>query len=109
MVLMSPQPEGAIFAALDRAAALLEQNGHRQEAQEFLTAWAKAEPWNNAAKMRLATAQASVPLLTEVATSQESTYAIRLEAARSIHNLKGDPLTATDPELHRALRPAASR
>jgi hypothetical protein len=40
-----------------------------------------------------------VPLLTEVAKSQLASYAVRLEAARSIRNLKGGALTGTDAEL----------
>jgi hypothetical protein len=100
MVLVSPPPpEGDLFGALEPAASLLEQNGHPKEAEEFLTAWVKAEPWSSAAKMRLATVQSSVPALTEVATSQQANYTTRLNAARSIRTLKGDPLTATDPEL----------
>ena len=90
---------GENFAALDPAAALLEQTGHRKEAQEFLAAWVKAEPWNDNAKERLALAQGSVPLLTEVAKSPQASYAVRVEAARSIRSLKGDPLTGPDAEL----------
>ena len=99
MVLVSPPPQGEVFGTLEPAAGLLEQNGHAKEAEEFLLAWLKAEPWNSAAKMRLATEQSSVPALTEVATAPQSIYATRLEAARSIRTLKGDPLTAADPEL----------
>jgi hypothetical protein len=100
MSLVSPPfAESGIFGALEPAASLLEQNGHPKEAEEFLAAWVKAEPWSSAAKMRLATAQASVPALTEVAKSQQAGYAIRLNAARSIRTLNGDPLMATDPEL----------
>jgi cellulose synthase operon protein C len=100
MALVSPPPhEGGFFDELEPAASLLEQNGHPKEAGEFLTAWVKAEPWSSAAKMRLATVQGSVPALTEVATSQQADYATRLNAARAIRALKGDPLTAADPEL----------
>jgi hypothetical protein len=90
---------GENFAALAPAASLLEQTGHPKEAQEFLSAWVKAEPWNLSAKERLATSQSSVPLLTEVAKSAQAGYAVRLDAARSIRTLKGDPLTGVDAEL----------
>ena len=45
-------------------------------------------------------AESAVPLLTEVtAKSPQADYAVRVEAARAIRELKGDPLTGTDPEL----------
>ncbi len=57
MVLITGEP----FSGLDPAAALLERTNHPAEAAEFLAALVKAEPWNQAAKRRLAEAQGTAP------------------------------------------------
>lgn len=57
MVLITGEP----FSGLNPAAALLERTKHPTEAAEFLATLAKAEPWNQDAKRRLAEAQGAAP------------------------------------------------
>jgi tetratricopeptide (TPR) repeat protein len=89
---------GEAFANLDPAAALLEKAG-RPEAAEFLTALAKAEPWNAGARERLAALQGSGAALTAVAKMDQTAYQMRVAAALAIRRLKSEPLTGTDAEL----------
>ncbi len=90
---------GANFEGFEPAASLLERTGHTKEAQEFLASWAKASPWSTEARVRLAAATGTVPDLTAVALSRDAAYSVRRESAAAIKRLKGDPLTATEPEL----------
>lgn len=90
---------GENFTALGHAAELLERTGHPKEAQEFLSALAKAEPWNADARERLAVVEGASPALAEIAKSPLAAYSVRVQAARSIRTLKGDPLSGADAEL----------
>ena len=87
------------FTNLDPAAALLERGGHAAEAVEFLSALAKAEPWNLDARQRLAAAQGDGAPLGVIARSNDAPYAVRLEAARTLRRLKGSALSGVDAEL----------
>jgi Tfp pilus assembly protein PilF len=90
---------GANFEGYEPAADLLERTGHTKEAQEFLAAWAKSSPWSPEARLRLAAATGTVSDVAVLAQSKDIAYSVRLDAASAINRLKGDPLTATEPEL----------
>jgi len=70
MTLVAGEP----FEDLMPAAALLEKTGHAAEAREFLTARAKAVPWDMEARARLGDLAA--------ARSPEAPYEVRVVAAR---------------------------
>jgi hypothetical protein len=89
---------GDAFTGLDPAAALLEKTGHA-EAAEFLAALVKAEPWNVAARERLAALQNTGPDLTAIAKLDQAAYPTRVAAALAIRKLKSEPLTGTAAEL----------
>jgi hypothetical protein len=88
-----------MFAILDPIAALLERTGHAAEAVEFLAALSKAQPWNADARERLAAAQGNAAPLAGIAQSKDSSYAVRVEAARTLRRLKGPALSGVDSEL----------
>jgi hypothetical protein len=83
---------GEPFANLDSAAALLEKKHHPAEAAEFLDQLVKATPWDEGARLRLAqariAAQQNLPdaraTLVAVASSSQSQYAIRTQAAAAL-------------------------
>ncbi len=82
------------------AADLLTSKGRVTEAAEFLAARVKAEPWDAAAKRKLGEAQRNIPLLAELAASNELPYPIRAEAALAIRKDKGDVLHTAGTELN---------
>ena len=85
LVLVVGQP----FENLDPAATLLARNGRHAEAVEFLDRLAKAEPWNQSARLHLAQEQIAAgqdasgarTLATAVATDAQADYTDRLAAA----------------------------
>jgi len=95
LVLVVGQP----FENLDPAATLLARYGRHAEAVEFLSRLAKAEPWNQGARLHLAQEQIAAgqnasearTLATAVATDAQAAYTDRLAAAAI--------LTASGPEL----------
>ena len=80
---------GNPFENLDPAAALLEKTGHNAEAIEFLEQLVKSSPWEAAYRLRLAKAKiaagqdasAAQDALVAIASSTESFYSIRTQAA----------------------------
>ncbi len=90
---------GEAFSTLDASAALLEKTGHATDAAQFLADLVKAEPWNFAAKGRLAAIQKSADVLASVAKSGDAWYATRSSAAITIRKMQGAPLAGTDAEL----------
>ena len=83
---------GNPFENLDPAAALLEKNGHRAEAIEFLDQLVKSTPWDpmyraRLAKARLATGKdtpVSRELLASLASASNVPYELRVDSARSL-------------------------
>lgn len=92
MVLISGEP----FTGLDPAAALLERTHHSAEAAEFLTPLIQAEPWNQAAKRRLAEAQGTAPKISNAWDTLPSDAAAREKALLAI--IAADP-RPTVPKL----------
>jgi predicted Zn-dependent protease len=80
---------GNPFENLDPAATLLEKTGHNAEAIEFLEQLVKSAPWEAAYRLRLGKAKiaagqdanAAQDALTVIASSAESSYNIRTQAA----------------------------
>ncbi len=81
---------GKPFENLDAAASLLLKTGHPAEAVEFLDSLIKAEPWNTAARVKLAQARlkagqdvpaARAALLAIARSPMDVPYAVRLDAA----------------------------
>ena len=81
---------GKPFENLDAAASLLLKTGHPAEAVEFLDSLIKAEPWNTAARIKLAQARikagqdvpaARAALLVIARSPMDVPYAVRLAAA----------------------------
>ncbi len=83
---------GNPFENLDPAATLLEKTGHNAEAVEFLEQLVKSSPWDAAYKLRLAKAKiaagqdasAAQDALAAIASSAESSYSIRTQAAMAL-------------------------
>jgi tetratricopeptide (TPR) repeat protein len=98
---------GDAFSTLQPSADLLEKTGHPSEAAAFLADLTKAEPWNWAARERLAALQGAGPgasqsagdVLAQVAKSPEAPYASRVAAALALRKMKAAPLAGTDGEL----------
>ena len=82
---------GKPFENLDAAASLLLKTGHPAEAAEFLDALIKAEPWNSAARLKLAQARLKagqdVPnaraAVLVIARNPMEAYATRIAAAQA--------------------------
>jgi hypothetical protein len=79
---------GNPYENLDPAAAVLEKAGHHAEAVEFLDQLVKSAPWEASYRLRLARARlaakdanASVDPLAKIASSAETAYSVRVEAA----------------------------
>ena len=83
---------GNPFENLDPAAALLEKTGHNGEAIEFLQQLVKSSPWEAAYRLRLAKAKiaagqdasAAQNALAAIASSAESSYSTRTQAATAL-------------------------
>jgi tetratricopeptide (TPR) repeat protein len=88
---------GEPFQNHEAAAALLERKGRSTEAAQFRAELVKAVPWDLEAKERLAESQASaggdtssgLKMLSDVAASSASPYALRVAAAKSFARLRG--------------------
>ncbi len=112
---------GNPYENLSSAAALLEKSGHSTEAIEFLDQLAKSAPWEHSfalrlAKARIAASQNADPsraVLASIASSADSTYAVRVEAASALASGR-IPSTLGSAELNllagdaRAISAAAS-
>ena len=96
LVLVVGQP----FENLDSAATLLARNGRHAEAVEFLGRLAKAEPWNQDARLHLAQEQIAAnqdaagarSLATAVATDAQAAYPDRIAAATILAGSGGPEL-----------------
>jgi len=83
---------GNPFENLDPAATLLEKMGHNAEAVEFLEQLVKSAPWQATYRLRLARAKiaagqdasAAEDALAAIASSAESSYSIRTQAAMGL-------------------------
>ncbi|HVS74727.1 MAG TPA: hypothetical protein VHE23_04815 [Candidatus Acidoferrales bacterium] len=83
---------GNPYENLNPAAALLEKTGHNTEAVEFLDQLVKSAPWEPSYRLRLAKARIAAAqdansaqdTLVKIASSPESLYTIRVEAASAL-------------------------
>ena len=83
---------GKPYENLDPAAALLEKTGHNAEAIEFLEPLVKSAPWEPDYRLRLAEAKIAAgqeaksarETLAAIASSTDSSYATRVEAAKAL-------------------------
>jgi cellulose synthase operon protein C len=98
---------GNPFDNLDPAAALLEKAGHNAEAIEFLEQLVKASSWEPGYRLRLARAKvaaaqdvvSSQNALTAIASGQEVSYSVRIQAALALAG-KGGQVELGSGELN---------
>ncbi len=88
---------GAPYENLNSAAELLEKTGHNAEATEFLNQLVKSAPWEPSNALRLAKAElaasrdvgTSRATMTKLASSLDSPYALRVDAAVALSGTIG--------------------
>jgi len=80
MNLVSAEP----FENLMSAADLLERTGHPNEAAEFLATRERAAPWDEDARLRLATIRQTTEALAAVAGDAAAPYEMRVRAAAAL-------------------------
>jgi len=98
---------GQPFENLDSAATLLARNGRHAEAVEFLDRLAKAEPWNQGARLHLAQERIAAGqdaagarlLAAAVATDAQAAYTDRIAAATILAGSSGPELGSGELNL----------
>jgi tetratricopeptide (TPR) repeat protein len=92
-----PLVVGNPYENLNSAAALLEKTGHNAEALEFLDHLVKSAPWEHSYGLRLAKAEMAASqdveksraALVNIASSADSFYGVRVEAALALAAARG--------------------